>query len=300
MEWIIAGLFALFLVTCFIAGLKVSNLREEVHRLTREKKQSNETTAETLQQTDRIIGELNRNLRELTDHDAALQAKLEAMHMAAMRMCMNVHTLVDAGHWHSDLEIGTKRLSVLKVTGANWYRMKDDPEYTKRKGAEYVAGLKPTVDEWIEFANSISAHVDANKDQWQAKIDEDWRKERASKTSLEDSCLDLVFKMAYFSESIYAGEDHKQTRDLMLLEFLDQFQKLITRQRQHQGNVWDSVSLGYITSQRQIELNHLRGMLLDLMKHRNAEYMAILNKFPPAVAMEFLRLTVAEPAAAAG
>jgi hypothetical protein len=37
------------------------------------------------------------------------------------------------------------------------------------------------------------------------------------------------------------------------------------------------------------------GVLMDLVKHRNAEYMSLLDALPPALAQQFLRLTVADP-----
>ncbi|OGL94750.1 hypothetical protein A2348_04295 [Candidatus Uhrbacteria bacterium RIFOXYB12_FULL_58_10] len=302
MWWIIIGLVALLVITAIIATTKVWNLQEKVAGLEREQKQSANTTSETLRQKDRLIETFERDLRVLNDHDAALQAKLEAMHLAAMRFCASAKDIYYANEHDPEGWQAKRGYGVQKDSGALWYWNTTKPTSAT---AEEILSWKPTVDEWIEFANSISAHAEMNKKQWWEKVEE----RRARQAARRDLNIKFLQNLLSPHRDILSGHGGglssvtiDKDQDLRLLQFLEGLRRLIELDhKENPADPWGPQGVEHhLLHKTSFTGALLRRKLMDLVTHHNQEYMAILDRLPSDIAQYFLRQTVAEPVAAAG
>jgi len=103
----------------------------------------------------------------------------------------------------------------------------------------------------------------------------------------------------------YRQKELAKIRDLAMLRLLKYLGKRIPLHRERNAVDWKQAGSGtpidMVRWFLRVEIGEdydpsvMRAILMDLVTHRNAEYMAALDQMPPDIAQYFLRLTVAEP-----
>lgn len=299
MTWIILGLLALLMlagITILRRNAAITNLEGRTNDLKGEVERWQTEFRESREVKDATIARLTVDLRELNDHDAGLQAKLEEMHLAAMHFC-SVGGLV---YFIIEDVKNPWRSRFVSESGSAWYPNRDYPRGPNDAGYD-----KPTVDEWIKFMNEISSAFESS-----GPVVNHMKEEKRARVA---ACRDLSIKFlqnllnphqATISGPLGGESDValEKDLDLRLLQFLEGLGQLIELDHKEDPNDrWGPHGVeAHLLFKTSFTGALLRRKLMDLMKHHNQEYMAIIDRLPSDIAQYFLRLTVAEPVAAAG
>jgi hypothetical protein len=246
---------------------------------------------------DATITALNRDLQQLRADNIALREKLDNLLHAAMRFCSQANGIYRRKSLHK-LAWQTRAHELDERSGAIWTW-----SCSQGKISEWAQATKPTVESWIAFANDVSAYAEADNDGF-GKYEE---KLASLRTRRRNLMVDSLKKLLTPHQAMISGPGGglsaaavEKDLDLRLLQFLDGFRWLIEVDHQDGSHHWDVHNVQTVIDGTSIQGNLLRRKLMDLVTHHNAEYVMIIDRFPPDIAQYFLRLTVAEPVAAAG